>query len=670
MADYLDYLAPPDESEVALGVRVLVPFGSRQLVGVLLERAPESELPREKLKPVMAVLDQTPVLTVSVRQLCEFTARYYHAPLGEVILAALPKRLRLGKALPDESDLLKLKPKPSSSASLSTSLSMPLELNNEQAAVLAACLACPQAQYQCYVLAGVTGSGKTEVYLQLIAAHLAKQRQVLILVPEISLTPQTIARVVQRFSVPVAVMHSQLSEKQRAVMWLAAKTGLARIVIGTRSAIFSPLENLGLIIVDEEHDASFKSQQSPGYSARDLAVFRARQLGIPVVLGSATPSLETYFNAQHGRYTWLRLTQRAGEARPPKIDWVDLRGQRLTAGLTPLVLESIQAYLLQKRQILLFINRRGFAPVWMCHACGQCSECRRCDARLTLHQMPFRLHCHHCEYQQKPPKICPHCHQAEMFALGQGTEQIESSLVDLFPKARILRIDRDTTRKKEALAEKLDEIHAGEADIIVGTQMLAKGHHFPNLGLCVILDVDQALFSVDFRALERLAQLLVQVAGRAGRAGPAGRADGVEAHQSAESLVMIQTHHPDHPVLTGLFQSVYEEFLQTSLASRQAAALPPYRFQAILRAQAKQKALAHDFLIAAKAAFAHSTIELYGPIPAWMERRAGTYRQQLLLQSHNRQQLAAELADVMPRLAKLPLARRVRYVIDVDPLEL
>ena len=652
MADYLDYLAPPDESELALGVRVLVPFGSRQLVGVLLDRAPDSELPLEKLKPVIAVLDQAPVLTAAVRQLCEVTARYYHAPLGEVILAALPKRLRMGKALPE---LPNLKPNPSPSA--------PLVLNNEQAAVLNELLTCPQHQYQCYVLAGVTGSGKTEVYLQLIAAHLARAQQVLILVPEISLTPQTIARVAQRFSVPVVVMHSQLSEKQRAVMWLAAKTGVARIIIGTRSAIFTPLEDLGLIIVDEEHDASFKSQQSPGYSARDLAVFRAKQSGIPIVLGSATPSLETYFNAQQGRYRWLRLTQRAGDAVPPKIQWVDLRGQHLNVGLSVEVLEAMAQYLKQKRQILLFINRRGFAPVWMCHACGQCSECRRCDARLTLHQEPRRLQCHHCDYQQKPPTICPDCHQAEMFALGQGTEQIESRLADLFPEARILRVDRDTTRKKDALSEKLEEIHAGEADIIVGTQMLAKGHHFPNLGLCVILDVDQALFSVDFRALERLAQLLVQVAGRAGRAGCANDV-------LAESMVLIQTYHPDHPVLTSLFQSVYEEFLYSSLALRQAAALPPYRFQVILRAQAKQKALARDFLMAAKAEFAHSAIEWYGPIPAWMERRAGTYRQQLLLQSNNRQQLAAELAVVMPRLAKLPLARRVRYVIDVDPLEL
>lgn len=645
LAAYFDYLPP---AEVAVppvpGIRVQVPLGARTLVGILLAVVDSTDIPLNKLKPVLACLDETPVMDPAVWRLCQWASEYYHHPLGEVLITALPKRLRAGKSLP-----------PLPTFAVNDTPASPLALNAAQQTAVDAMVAA--TRYQCFVLAGVTGSGKTEVYWHVIAAVLARGQQALLLVPEIGLTPQTVARLQQRFNVPMAVMHSRLTEKERAQCWLSAAQGQARIVVGTRSAIFAPLPALGLIVVDEEHDASFKSHSGWRYSARDLAVMRAYQAGVPVILGSATPSLESYYNAQQGRYQWLVLPERAGTAQLPRVRIIDVRQQPMTAGMSPALVDAMRAQLAAGHQVLLFINRRGYAPVLMCHACGFIAACQRCDARMTVHQQPQRLWCHHCDAVSKPPKQCPKCHQAEMMTLGQGTEQLETALQALFPDYRVLRIDRDTTSRKDSLQTKLDQINACEADILVGTQMLAKGHHFANLGMCAILDVDSAFFSVDFRAMERMAQLLVQVAGRAGRGDVPGE-------------VLIQTHHPEYPQLTQLFSEGYPAFLADTLTERARAQLPPFCHQALLRAESTKRERAQEFLVAAKRALPASGLQVLGPVPALMERRAGRYRHQLLVQATSRQRLQACLAPWRALLAALPGARQVRWSLDVDPIDM
>lgn len=643
LAPYFDYLPIPEVTAPTPGIRVQVPLGRRTMVGILLAVVDHTDVPAEKLKPALACLDERPVMDPAIWRLCQWASDYYHHPLGEVLMTALPKVLRSGKPWPAA---------PSVPSQLETT--PPLTLNAAQQAAVHAVLAAQG--YQCFVLAGVTGSGKTEVYWQVMASVLARGQQALILVPEIGLTPQTVTRLQQRFSVPIVVMHSKLTEKQRAQCWVSAKLGQARIVLGTRSAIFAPLPDLGVIVVDEEHDASFKSHSGWRYSARDLAVMRAYQSGVPIVLGSATPSLESYYNAQQKRYQWLELPERAGNAQLPTVRVVDVRQQPMTAGMSPALITAMQAQLAAGRQVLLFINRRGFAPILLCHACGFIATCARCDARMTVHQQPERLWCHHCDAVVSPPKQCPKCHQAEMMTLGQGTEQLEQALITLFPERRVLRIDRDTTSRKDSLQTKLQQINACEADIVVGTQMLAKGHHFANLGLCAILDVDTAFFSVDFRAMERMAQLLVQVAGRAGRGELSGE-------------VIIQTHHPEYPQLTQLFVDGYPAFLAETLADRARAQLPPYCHQVVLRAESTKRERAREFLSAAKQQVLHSGLQVFGPMPAIMERRAGRYRHQLLLQANSRAQLQACLAPWRELLPQLPAARQVRWSLDVDPLE-
>jgi primosomal protein N' (replication factor Y) len=484
---------------------------------------------------------------------------------------------------------------------------------------------------------------------------------VLVLVPEIGLTPQLVDRFARRLPAAIAVLHSGLSDSERLGAWLAARDGEAAVVSGTRSALFTPLARPGLIIVDEEHDASFKQQDGFRYSARDLAVVRASRLGVPVVLGSATPSLESLHNAGQGRYRHLRLNRRAGGASMPRFQLLDVRGKPMQDGVSTPLVRRIQSHLDQGGQALLFLNRRGFAPTLLCHECGWMAECRRCDARLTFHQGRGRLRCHHCDYERPVDRYCPDCGSPDLRPLGLGTERVEAALMEAFPGEGIVRIDRDSTRAKGAFEERMTAARRGEARILLGTQMLAKGHHLPAVTLVGILDADQGLFGADFRAPERLAQLVVQVAGRAGRADRPGE-------------VVIQTHHPEHPLLQVLVHEGYDRFAQDALAERQMASLPPFHHHALLRAEAVSATEPTAFLQAARASAeslgVSGGVQLLGPIPAPMERRAGRYRAQLLLQAPERRPLHSLLRAWVPGLAALREARKVRWSVDVDPVEM
>jgi primosomal protein N' (replication factor Y) len=531
-------------------------------------------------------------------------------------------------------------------------------LNREQGRAVGA-VADAFGRFRPFLLEGVTGSGKTEVYLRLIERALARQLQVLVLVPEIGLTPQLHRRLQRRIEAPLAVLHSGLPEGERATAWLRARDGQAAVLLGTRSAVFTPLPRLGLILVDEEHDLSFKQQDGFRYSARDVAVRRAQLQLCPVVLGTATPSLETLHNARSGRYGWLRLRERAGSARPPRLDLLDIRSQPLRAGLSPVLLRMMEEQLAAANQVLLFLNRRGYAPVLICHDCGWVAECPHCDARLTLHRSVNRLCCHHCGYQRGLISACAACGGADLRRLGQGTERLEGDLSELFPAVSLARIDRDSTRRKGEMERLLNAARQGEHGILLGTQMLAKGHHFPNVTLVGILDLDQGLYGTDYRASERMAQLLVQVAGRAGRAEKAGR-------------VVVQTRHPDHPLLLTLIRQGYAAFAEEALRERASASLPPFSYQALLRAEASQPELAQRFLQEAQAAAAvqaRGDVELWGPVPAPMERRAGRFRAQLLVQAPRRRPLQAFLLRWVPELYRLRDVRRVRWSVDVDPQE-
>ncbi len=718
--DYLppEGFNPADRAHLRAGIRVRVPFGNQQLIGVLLEIKRPSETLGDKWRPALEILDSDPVLPDDLLYLCRWAADYYQCPPGEVLQTALPALLRQGEApqlrgetvwelttegkgLPEGA--LKRAPKQAillaalQQHQFLTKLSLerlginrptvkaleekglishsertltvgqpsellfepPLPLNEEQAAVLTQ---ISHQHYCSYLLEGATGSGKTEVYLQAIEKALQADKQALVLVPEIGLTPQTLARFEQRFAVPIAALHSGLNDRERLQAWVEAAQGIARIVIGTRSAIFTPLPQLGIIIVDEEHDASFKQQDGFRYSARDLAAVRAHRHDIPLLLGSATPSLETLHNAVHGRYEHLRLTKRAGQARPPSVELIDIRGQTLSAGFAEPVLEAIRDTLAQGNQALVFINRRGYAPTLVCHDCGWLASCPHCDARMTVHQQPRHLHCHHCDHQRPVDARCPSCFGTDLQALGQGTERSEDTLNQLFPNSRIIRIDRDSTRRKNALATILEEVHTGRPCILVGTQMLAKGHHFPDVTLVAIIDADGGLFSADFRGPERMGQLLIQVAGRAGRADKPGR-------------VLVQSHQVDHPLVQSLLFQGYHRFARLLLSERQIGQLPPYRYLALIKAESKHSVNALSFLqtcrqLAERLQPANLKFSYLGPLPGLMERRQGRYRFQLQLSSPHRQLLQRLLRQLAPELETHPSARRVRWAIDVDPQDM
>ncbi|KGM53184.1 primosome assembly protein PriA, partial [Lysobacter arseniciresistens ZS79] len=531
-------------------------------------------------------------------------------------------------------------------------------LNDDQRQAVDAILAGVD-RFHPVLLDGVTGSGKTEVYLHAIADCLARGRQALVLVPEIGLTPQLLARFRERLGVPVHVLHSGLSDGERARTWAACRRGEARVVVGTRSAVFLPLPEAGLLVVDEEHDGSYKQLDGIRYHARDFALVRAQALGVPVLLGSATPSLESLRNADAGRYTWLRLRQRAGNARPPAVRVLDVRKRPLQAGMSPELLEAISRALDADGQVLVFRNRRGYAPVLLCHDCGWSAQCQRCDAPMTVHAGGRRLQCHHCGARRPAPNACPDCGGLALQSQGAGTERIEEALRERFPDVPVMRIDRGTTRRRDALEQHLAEFGSARG-ILVGTQMLAKGHDLPNLTLVAVVGIDEGLFSADFRAPEKLAQLLIQVAGRAGRADRPG-------------TVVLQTHHPEHPLLATLLAGGYGAFAEIELQQREAAGFPPFAHLALMRAEAKQVEHADGFLQAARRCIEQAgtgTLELNGPLPAPMPRRAGYQRSQLLLSSPGRRALHAALDAALPAIRALPETRRVRWSLDVDPVDL
>lgn len=532
-----------------------------------------------------------------------------------------------------------------------------------QTAVIDTVIAAGDAGYRGWLLHGVTGSGKTEIYLRLAERQLGLARRVLVLVPEIGLTPQLVGRFARRFpQSTLAVLHSGLTDSERLAAWRLAHSGGAQLIIGTRSAVFAPVPDLGLIIVDEEHDASFKQQEGGfRYSARDLALVRARLLDIPVMLGSATPSLESLHNVSTGRLTHLALPERAAAASPPSLRLLDLRGERVHAGLSTTAVTTIERHLAAAGQVLVYINRRGYAPTLACSACGWVAPCLSCDARLTVYRQAARLRCHHCGADRELPRQCPHCGYA-VKTVGQGTERVEENLAELFPGVGIARLDRDVVRHGDELDAVMRRVASGEARILVGTQMVAKGHDFPALTLVVVLNADQGLFSTDFRAAERLAQTIVQVAGRAGRAERPGE-------------VLIQTEYPEHPLLSGLLEGGYDAFAAAALQERQSAGWPPFSRLAALRASATRAETAIDFLGAARQVAErlrtnHASVRLLGPAPAAMARRADRHHAQLLIESVERGALHRLLDRWLPEIEGLPETRRVRWALDVDPLEL
>ena len=514
-------------------------------------------------------------------------------------------------------------------------------------------------KHKVHVLNGVTGSGKTEVYLKLCESVLAAGKQILVLVPEIGLTPQLTQRFLEHLHTTGVVLHSAMNDKQRYAAWHAAANNQAQLLIGTRSSIFTPLPNLGLIIVDEEHDGSYKQQDGFRYNARDLAILRAKNKNIPIVLGSATPSLESLNNINEQRYIEHVLKQRANKRPLPKIELVNLCNQKLFEGMADTLLDRIKQQLDNQGQVLLFINRRGFAPLLMCHDCGWTTNCHRCDAHMTFHKRNNQLICHHCASQRPAPSQCEECGSTNVLAIGAGTERIENFLQERFPESQVSRIDRDTTRRKGSLQEKLEKARSGESSILVGTQMLAKGHDFPNITLVCVLDTDQALFSADFRAAEHLAQLVTQVSGRAGRAEKAGQ-------------VLIQTHHPEHPLLQTLLHKGYKAFSVDALQERRDAGLPPARHLVLLRCESVEASAAQTFLTQAAdlgRQVKNAELDTFGPLPAPMERRAGRFRYQLMLQSTQRKILHQFLSWWVPQLQQLPAARKVRWSVDVDPYD-
>jgi len=713
-----DYRPPPGPREPRVGARVRVPFGRRRVTGVVMSTSAESDVNASKLKAAIETLDETPLLSDDDLWLIRFTSEYYHHPIGEVAAAALPAALRKGQALyptvdyviattagqdtdvaalakraPRQAELLEtlidaggdgldadtltetlpnwrrcvkglidngfvtlseraLQDRPPPGTGMAT---RGLVLNDPQQQAVDRIVAADG--FAAFLLDGVTGSGKTEVYLELIRRALAANQQVLVLVPEIGLTPQLISRFRTRLGFEPALVHSGLTDTERLAAWRRARSGAAPLVVGTRSAVFTPLETLGLVIVDEEHDASFKQQEGLRYSARDLAIARAKRAGAKVILGSATPTLELLKHCRDGNYTRLTLPERAGGAKPPTIRIVDASRDWSADGLSGALTAAIRKHVEADGQALLFLNRRGFAPTLICPTCSHVAECRRCDSRMTVHAGEQQLRCHHCGANRALDTRCAEC-GGDVRALGAGTERLEDALKSRFPDRTVTRIDSDTTQRKGEMHAALAKAELGEADILVGTQMLSKGHHFPKLTLVGVVNADQGLFGTDFRADERLAQSIVQVAGRAGREESAGE-------------VLIQTAFPAHPFWARLIESGYSGVAEDALAERAEAHWPPFSRLALIRSAAHDRRHAHAFLDAARRWIGTiEGVEVLGPVDAVMARKAGRYRAQLLLQAAERRLLHALLHGLRLALENEPLARRVRWSIDVDPIEL
>jgi primosomal protein N' (replication factor Y) (superfamily II helicase) len=711
-----DYIAP-EATQQDIGLRARVPFGKKLMTGIIMGVGSDTLVVPEKLKPAEYIFREIPPLPTQLLDLFRFCSDYYHHPLGMVVMNGLPSKLRDRKLIqPKKSagdflyrltesgkqiDISSIPSRNSVQRYLLAQLritgamsgkdakqissramkvlkefvvqgwieEIPLlptiaietpitpTLTAEQEIAVNAVIA-EIGKFNTWLLHGVTGSGKTEVYLRIIANVLSQGKQTLVLIPEINLTPQLEAIFRIRFpNIPLVSLHSGLNDTERVTGWLQAQSGDAKIILGTRLAVFTPLPNLGLVIVDEEQDSSFKQQEGLRYSARDIAIFRARQMNVPVILGSATPSLESYQNAISHRYRCLRLLSRAiKNATLPAINCIDTRTANVSEGLSEPLIKALENCLNQKQQSLVFINRRGFAPVLLCKSCAWTSNCHRCASRLVVHLREKKLRCHHCGYQENFPRACPKCGDQDITPFGHGTQRIEDKLAGRFPDARILRIDRDSIRRKDAWQSILRTIQKQQVDILVGTQLLAKGHDFANLSLVGILNPDISLYSTDFRASERLFIQLMQVAGRAGRAGIAGN-------------VLIQTEFPDHPLYHALKRHDYDSLAQTLLAERRVAGFPPFVYQALLRAQAHQIDTALDFLSkAAAVAKAPGNIEIFDPVPAQMSRLKGLERAHLLVQSDSRKRLQAFLTEWHKKLKVFP-TRKIRWVLDIDPLE-
>lgn len=709
--DYLD-----GGFDVVVGQRVLVSFGKRRQIGLVVARETASEVPIEKLKPIEHAYVDEPALDLSIFRLLRFCADYYHYPYGQALMSILPARLRqtepttsrrqyayrlaAGADLENvpkrkivqrqvisslqahaelaESDLAQISPSWRKAVEelrqagmlqvrevfqglvVGTDKVAAPTMNPDQEHAVDAISAVSE-QFKPWLLYGITGSGKTEVYIQLIDRLLAdNDGQALVLVPEINLTPQLEARFRSRLPhLPLVSLHSNLNERERLQNWQLAQSGEARIVIGTRLAVFTPLKDLRLVIVDEEHDASFKQQDSMRYHARDVALVRAQQQKVPVVLGSATPALETWYNANVGKYEKLVLTNRAvAQSHLPQVHYIDTTKNVLQDGLTQRLVKEIRKRLDRGEQSLLFINRRGYSPVLLCSACYWIASCNRCSARLVVHLRQGRLRCHHCNHEQKIPIACPSCGNADLHPTGHGTQRLEQTIAALFPTARILRVDRDSVQRKNALSEMVAAVHAGEVDILLGTQMLAKGHDFPNLTLVGVIDTDSALFSPDFRTSERLFAQLMQVAGRAGRAGKTGE-------------VWIQTAFPDHALFNALRRHDYADFAASLLHEREVTQFPPFSHIALIKAEANSYAQVQQFLrFAADSAHAlERDVIVYDPVRPQMERLKGMERAQLLIQASDRLELQKLLHPLVSELRGHPLNARIRWAVDVDPLE-
>ena len=716
--DCFDYMLSPEQYQQAeIGARVLVSFGRQNLVGIIMEKLPlDAPIdPSFKLKAITELLDDHAILDANVLKLLSWSAQYYQFPIGEVMQTALPALLRQGKPadilarvwklldFEAESKLkrsekqqeaykvLKLHPSGTTEnilnlAGIETSTlkalekkaicecvlekqdqtpipmsmaQMPLTANPDQRNAIDAVLKY-QNKYQAFLLDGLTGSGKTEVYLQIMQDILKKGQQVLVLVPEIGLTPQTVSRFQSRFHCNIALLHSGLNDSKRLQAWQHAQSGKASIIIGTRSAIYTPLPNLGLIILDEEHDLSFKQQEGFRYHARDVALYRAHLESCPVILGSATPSIESYALVDAGKMQKLELNQRAGSAVMPKIHVLDLKIAQKQHGISQVLIQKIQKRLEKKEQVLIFLNRRGYAPVLICDSCAWQAKCPNCDANFTLHTKPYsHLHCHHCGTIHRKPDHCPQCNHTELKPIGMGTAKVEDHLNELFPDFDVVRVDRDSTSRVGSWQKIYDRIQTSEPLILLGTQMLAKGHHFPYVTLVAILDIDSGLLSVDFRAPERTAQLVVQVSGRAGRGEHKGD-------------VFLQTLRPDHPLLNTLVKEDYRQFAQQTLAERKMASLPPARYSALIRCESKSQDINQDFLKQhAQILREHSEnlIDIWGPIPAPMERKAGRFQAHMVLLSTDRARLHFYIRQWWQNMLQQKPSG-MKLSLDIDPQEL
>ena len=719
--DYaIDAITPPDR---LIGCRVEVPFGRSIRVGVVISCRAKTDIPAEKLKRVRSVLDDEPLLTSDLLSLIRWASDYYHHPIGEVVSTALPVLLRKAKtkksALATNRQHWQLSAKgrlcdieglknaplqrriinylqkntrasPKKLAELSSGwrqavsrltemgylerCQVPVQrdadtesttspprpaLNKEQSSVLEI-LGASAASYQAFLLDGVTGSGKTEVYLHYAEQILQQGKQVLVLVPEIGLTPQLHSRFGRRFGNAVVCIHSGLSDGERLRHWQSAASGNAKVIIGTRSSVFVPLKQMGLIIVDEEHDHSLKQQDGFRYHARDLALVRARNADVPVVMGSATPSLESLYNASQGKYRALNLRQRAGHAAPPSIHLIDVRRHSLNEGLSAPLVQAMQEHLERNNQVMLFLNRRGYAPTLLCDQCGTIVDCQRCDVHMVVHAAQRQLRCHHCGAQRPIPPHCKHCASTQLTMAGQGTERIDYALRSLFPQHTLVRIDRDTTRHKGSLQAQLERASSGTANILIGTQMLAKGHHFPNVTLVAMLDVDRGLFGVDFRAMESMAQTIVQVAGRSGRA-------------STEGKVLIQTRYPDHVIFQTLLHQGYAALSWSLLDERRSNDLPPYSHLALLRSEAASASVNENFLRSVRQQcqpLGDLQVNILGPASAPIERISGRYRGQLLFVAKSRLSLHRLMRELRALLEGMREGRRVRWSLDIDPVDL